>query len=48
LILALSRFEIAPKDETRAMEKAWTAYREQHGLSIEGKISAGVPEGCPH
>jgi len=48
LILALSRFEIAPKDETRAMEKAWTAYRKQHRLSIEGKISAGVPEGCPH
>ena len=48
LILALSRFEIAPRDETRAMEKAWTAYRKQHRLSIEGKISAGVPEGCPH
>ena len=48
LILALSRFEIAPKDETRAMEKAWTAYRKQLGLSIEGKISAGVPQGCAH
>ena len=48
LILALARFEIAPKDETRAMEKAWAAYRKQHRLSIEGKISAGVPEGCAH
>ena len=48
LILALGRFEIAPKDETRAMEKAWTEHRKQHRLSIEGKVSAGVPEGCPH
>jgi hypothetical protein len=37
LILALARFEIAPKDETRAMEKAWATYRKQHRLSIEGK-----------
>jgi hypothetical protein len=48
LILALARFEIASKDETRAMEKAWAAYRKQHQLSIEGKVSAGVPDGCPH
>ena len=48
LILAVARFEIAPKDETRAMEKTWAAYRKQHRLSIEGKASAGVPEGCPH
>jgi len=48
LILALGRFEIAPKDETRAMEKAWAGYRKQYRLSIEGKVSAGVPEGCPH
>jgi len=48
LILALARFEIAPKDETRAMEKAWATYRKQHRLSIEGKVSAGVTEGCAH
>ena len=48
LILALARFEIAPKDETRAVEKAWAAYRKQHRLSVEGKVSAEVPEGCPH
>jgi hypothetical protein len=48
LILALARFEIAPKDETRAMEKAWAAYRKQHLLSVEGKVSAEIPEGCPH
>src|SRR6202165_4592831 len=48
LILALARFEIAPKDETRAVEKAWAAYRKQHRLSVAGKASAEVPEGCPH
>ena len=48
LILALARFEIAPKDEARAVEKAWAAYRKQHRLSVEGKVSAEVPEGCPH
>jgi hypothetical protein len=48
LILALARFEIVSKDETRAIENAWAAYRKQHGLGIEGKVSAGVKEGCPH
>jgi hypothetical protein len=48
LILALARFGIAPKDETRAMEKEWAAYHKQHRLSIEGKVSVGVPEGCLH
>src|ERR1700674_2795411 len=48
LILALARFEIVPKDATRALEKAWAAYRQQHPLNIEGKVPEGVPEGCPH
>jgi hypothetical protein len=48
LILALARFKITPKEGTRVIEKAWAAYRKQHRLSIEGKASAGVPEGCPH
>jgi len=48
LILALARFEIASKDETRAMEKVWAAYRKQHGLGIEGKLLVEVPDGCPH
>lgn len=47
LILALARFEIAPKDEMRTVEKAWAAYRKQHRLSVEGKVSAEVPKGCP-
>ena len=28
LILALARFEIASKDQTRALEKEWAAYRK--------------------
>ncbi|MGD0793951.1 MAG: hypothetical protein ABR920_19470 [Terriglobales bacterium] len=48
LILALARFEIASKDQTRALEKEWAAYRKQHQLDVEGKASAGVQESCPH
>jgi hypothetical protein len=48
LILALARFEIASKDETRAMEKAWAEYRKQHRLDIEGKVPSRVPGTCPH
>ena len=35
LILALARFEIAAKDQTRALEKAWAQYRKHHRLDIE-------------
>ncbi len=48
LILALARFEIASKDQTRALEKEWAAYRKQHRLDVAGKASAGVPERCSH
>jgi hypothetical protein len=48
LILALARFEIASKDETRALEKDWAAYRKQHRLDIEGRALVGVPQGCLH
>jgi hypothetical protein len=48
LILALARFEISSKDQTRALEKEWAAYRKQHRLDVAGKASAGVPESCSH
>ena len=48
LILALGRFEIASKDQTRALEKAWAEYRKQHRLDIEGKVPSRVPGTCPH
>jgi hypothetical protein len=47
LILALARFEIASKDQTRVLEKEWAAYREQHRLDIEGR-ALGVPQSCSH
>lgn len=37
MILALARFEIAPKDQVKALEKAWAKYREEQHLDIEGK-----------
>src|SRR5262249_42933845 len=43
LILALARFEIASKDQTRALEKAWKRYRKQHRLDIEGRTVVGGP-----
>jgi hypothetical protein len=48
LILALARFEIASKDQTRAMEKAWAQYRKQHRLDIEGRALQGGPQSCAH
>lgn len=48
LILAVARFGIASKDQTRALEKAWAEYRKQHRLDIEGKVPSRVPGSCPH
>src|SRR5438445_11520276 len=48
LILALARFEIASKEQTRTLEKAWATHREEHRLDREGKLSAGIPERCRH
>ena len=48
LILALARFEIASKDQTRVLEKEWAAYREQHRLDIEGRALVKVSPICSH
>ena len=48
LILALARFEIASRDQTRALERDWAAYRKKHRLNIEGKASVEVRQSCPH
>jgi hypothetical protein len=48
LILALARFNIASKDETRDLEREWAVYRKQHRLDLEGRASAGIPENCRH
>ena len=37
MILSLGRFEIAPKEQVKALEKAWAKYREANELDIEGK-----------
>jgi len=44
LILAMARFGIASKDQTRALEKAWAEYREQHRLDVEEKPPGGSRE----
>jgi len=48
VILALARFGIASKDQTRALEKAWAEYRKQNRLDIEGKVSSRAPGSCAH
>jgi hypothetical protein len=48
LILALARFQIASKDQTRALEREWAAYRRQHQLDVEGKAPAGDLKSCSH
>lgn len=50
LILSLTRFGIAPAEQTRALEKAWATYRKQKGLDLYGVVSS-VPDnsgGCLH
>ena len=37
MILSLGRFEIAPKEQVKALEKAWAKYREANERDIEGK-----------
>ena len=48
LILALARFKIASKDQSRTLEKDWAAYRKQHRLDIQGRAQVGVSQSCPH
>jgi hypothetical protein len=48
MILALGRFGIASKDQTRVLEKAWLAYRKQNQLDTEGRLPAEAPRSCPH
>lgn len=48
LILALARFEITSKYQTRALEKEWEAYRKQRQLDVAGKAAVGRLESCPH
>jgi hypothetical protein len=48
LMLALARFEIASRDQTRVLEKEWAAYREQHRLDIEGRALMAGPRSCSH
>jgi len=48
LILAVARFGIASKDQTRRLEKVWSEYRKQNRLDIEGKVPSRVPGRCPH
>ena len=37
MILALGRFGIAPPAKTKALERAWSRYREEQGLDLYGK-----------
>jgi hypothetical protein len=37
MILALGRFQVAPMEQVKALEKAWARYREERKLGIEGK-----------
>jgi hypothetical protein len=37
IILALSRFGIAPENEAKALEKRWTKYRQASGCDLHGK-----------
>lgn len=37
MILALGRFGIATRAQTKTLEREWQKYRDQHGLDLYGK-----------
>jgi hypothetical protein len=49
MILSLTRFGIAPSEQTRSLEKAWAAYQKQKGVDLYG-VAGMVNEvaGCDH
>jgi hypothetical protein len=50
-ILALARFGVAARETSRALEKAWSAYRKTAGLDLNGHAATSEPPrlpGCAH
>jgi hypothetical protein len=47
LILAAGRFDIAPIEEMKAVEKAWARHRKEHDLDPDGR-RIGSPESRRH
>lgn len=50
MILSTARFNIAPNEETYALEKGWSAYRKQHDLDIYGVpvVPGPILAACNH
>jgi hypothetical protein len=46
-ILALARFGVAERGPTRALEKAWSAYRKTAGLDLYGHAATSEPARVP-
>jgi hypothetical protein len=50
-ILALARFGVAAREPARALEKAWSTYRNAAGLDLYGHTARSEPArlpGCAH
>ena len=50
-ILALARFGVVAREQARALEKAWSAYRKKAELDLYGHAAAAEPArlpGCAH
>ena len=46
-ILALARFGVAAREPARALEKAWSAYRNAAGLDLYGHAATSEPARLP-
>jgi hypothetical protein len=46
-ILALARFGVAAREPARALEKAWSAYRNAAGLDLYGHAAPSEPARFP-
>ena len=50
-ILALARFGVVAREQARALEKAWSAYRKKADLDLYGHAATAEPArlpGCAH
>jgi hypothetical protein len=47
MILSLGRFDIAPAEQVKGLEKRWAAHRKQNELDLYGKAAETVKAGAP-
>ncbi len=47
MIFSLGRFDMAPAEQVKTLEKRWAAYRKQNGLDLYGESAEPSEAGAP-